>query len=483
MNTAETRARRSGEFAGEVRAERDAKVPGAHLSAVLATFAVDTPAEAIPASVSSWVKHLVLDAAGNAYASTRYEFAHRALTALRGLDEGQSIVIGMPARLTVRDAALMNGILIHGLDFDDTYLPGNVHLTASVVPTVLALGSRLNARGADVLTACTLGLEAGMRLAAAAKGAFLKAGFHPTGLCGAFASVLAASRLLRLDHAQTVTAQGLVLSSASGTMQSTQEGAWAKRMHPGLMASAAITAASLAREGFSGPKQTYEGKYGLFSCFMGQYAGDVDFDVVTDSLGSRWECTRTSIKLYPACFQSHAAMNAALELRREEGVDVQHIESIRARIANVAVPLVCEPLDEKRKPRDSYAAQFSLPYALACCFTRGHFGLEEIEESSFSDSSLLALAHKVSYEIDPDAGFPKYRSGEVIVKLKNGKEISRRKNILPDDPAPTEAIVGKFMENTRCSMSVARSHSIADVILNLDKAEAATILSDTLGGP
>lgn len=452
------------------------------LSAVLADFAARTPAEAIPANVRMWVKHLMLDAIGNAYASTRYEFAHRALTALQGLDEGEGCVIGMPARLTVRDAALMNGILIHGLDFDDTYLPGNVHLTASVVPTVLALGSRLNSSGADALAACALGLEAGMRLAAAAKGAFIKAGFHPTGLCGAFASVLAASRLWRLDHSQTVTAQGLALSSASGTMQPTQEGAWAKRMHPGLMASAAITAASLAREGFSGPKQAYEGKYGLYACFMGQHGGDVDFDAITDSLGSCWECTRTSIKLFPACFQSHAPMNAALELRQEEGVDVHDIESIRARIANVAVPLVCEPLDEKRQPRDSYAAQFSLPYALACCFARGRFGMQEIEQSSYSDPSLLALAQKVSYEVDPDAGFPKYRSGEVIVKLKNGKEVSRRKSILPDEPAQAAAIVRKFGENTQ-AMPPARSQAIADLILNIEDIESAKTLGTMLSEP
>ena len=61
------------------------------------------------------------------------------------------------------------------------------------------------------------------------------------------------------------------------------------------------------------------------------------------------------------------------------GLSPQDIESVRARIADVAVPLVCEPLEAKRKPLDSYGAQFSLPYALACCFTRGRFGIEEIE--------------------------------------------------------------------------------------------------------
>jgi 2-methylcitrate dehydratase PrpD len=224
----------------------------------------------------------------------------------------------------------------------------------------------------------------------------------------------------------------------------------------------------------------YEGKYGLFPCFLGKYADDADFAVITESLGSRWECTRTSIKLYPACFQSHAAMNAALELRRDEGVEVENIESIRARMAQAAVPLVCEPLDAKRKPHNSYAAQFSLPYALACCLTRGRFGLEEIEESAYSDPSLIALSHKVSYEIDPDAGFPKYRSGEVIVKLKNGREVSRRKSVLPDEPAPAEAIVGKFMENAKLAMSPARAHAIADLILNVQDIESTRALSAAL---
>ena len=144
------------------------------------------------------------------------------------------------------------------------------------------------------------------------------------------------------------------------------------------------------------------------------------------------------------------------------------------------MPLVCEPLDAKRKPDNSYAAQFSLPYALACCLTRGRFGLEEIEESAYSDPSLVALSHKVSYEIDPESGFPKFRSGEVIVKLKNGREVSRRKNVLPDEPAPAEAIVAKFMENTKFAMAPARSQSLAGTILNVEKIESVRTLAAAL---
>ena len=84
-------------------------------------------------------KHLMLDATGIAYASGRYDFAHKAMTAIAGLGgDGRVPVIGLPQRLPPRDAALVNGILVHGLDFDDTHTGGIIHATASMWPTVLA---------------------------------------------------------------------------------------------------------------------------------------------------------------------------------------------------------------------------------------------------------------------------------------------------------------------------------------------------------
>ncbi|MGZ8263119.1 MAG: MmgE/PrpD family protein, partial [Burkholderiales bacterium] len=34
---------------------------------------------------------------------------------------GQSVVIGTRERLPMRDAIVMNGVLVHGLDYDDTH--------------------------------------------------------------------------------------------------------------------------------------------------------------------------------------------------------------------------------------------------------------------------------------------------------------------------------------------------------------------------
>ena len=99
-----------------------------------------------------------------------------------------------------------------------------------------------------MLAAYIAGVEAGARISSATRGGLHAHGFHPTGVVGAFASTLAAGRLLGLDAAGLVHAQGIALSMASGSLQFIEDGAWTKRMHPGWAAQAAITAATFAAQ-------------------------------------------------------------------------------------------------------------------------------------------------------------------------------------------------------------------------------------------
>ena len=196
------------------------------------------------------------------------KFATRYTQATYALSEGQGerAVIGMAKRLAQRDAALLNGVLCHGLDYDDTHMTGIIHLTVSVLPTVLSLAGQRGASGADMLAAYIAGVETGARIASATRGGLHAHGFHPTAVVGAFASTLAAGRLLGLDAAQLVHAQGVALSMASGSLQFIEDGAWTKRMHPGWAAQAAITAATFAANGIQAPQAPYEGRYGFYRC-------------------------------------------------------------------------------------------------------------------------------------------------------------------------------------------------------------------------
>lgn len=452
------------------------------ISEKLAAFVHRYDADETPAIVSTRAKLLILDAIGIALASSTHDFAQSAFAAMRAFGSGDSDVIGMTEGLALRDAVLVNGTLVHGLDYDDTYLPGSVHLTASCVPVALGVAAFVNATGQDLLAACTLGLEIGARLGAAGKGGFLRAGFHATSVLGTFASALVAGRLMKFTPAQLVTAQGVALSMASGTMQPLQEGSWTKRMHPGWAGAAAVTAAFLARAGFTAPAAAYEGKFGLFACFEGEHARNSDPALATNALGEQWEFPRASIKLYPAGHQSHACMNAARKLTHEHKLTAENIESICALVAEPAIPLICEPLESKLKPDSSYAAQFSLPYAIACCVERGRFGLDEIEESAYTDPKLLSLARKFTYRVDPNSGFPKFRSGKVIVRLKDGRELSRRESIFPDEPAGEDEIVEKFMNNAKSVIPASRAYEIRETIMHVEELPNAFSLSRMLSG-
>ncbi len=451
------------------------------LSQQVAQFVASRTYDDIPPAVRERATLVMLDAIGTAFAASRYPFAPVALSALSSLGSGDSTVIGMGATLALRDAVVMNGILVHGLDYDDTYLPGSVHLSASCVPVVLGMGAHAKATGQEMVMATLLGLEISARIAAAAKGGFVNAGFHATGIAGVFGSAVAAGRLMKLDAAQHTLAQGVALSVTSGTLQPLQEGSWTKRLHPGWAGASGITAAAFARAGYVGPSQAYEGRFGLYTCFLGEHAAVAQPGLVVEGLGDTWEFTRTSIKLFPACHQLHAFMNAAITLAKEEIFSAQNVVSIRALICDAAVPLVCEPLASKLKPASSYSAQFSLPYSVACALMRGKFGLNEIEAPSYTDPELLKLAQKVSYEIDPNPGFPKSRSGEIIVNMKDGRELRCRDNIMPDDPASAEAIVAKFMHNTDGVLPRAKAEQVRDAVLGIERVLDAGEFVRTLG--
>ena len=458
---------------------------GATIAQTLAEFAAGLRPQDIPAPVLERAKYLILDAVGIACASTHYDFAHRALAAVTELSAGAGDmpVIGLPQRLLPRDAMLMNGILVHGLDYDDTHAAGVIHATASCLPCALGVGARIGASGLDALAAYIVGVEAGARLGAVAKGGFHQIGFHPTGLVGAFACALIAGRLYGTTAAQMAMAQGIALSVGAGSLEFLQDGAWTKRMHPGWAAVAGSTAASFARHGFVGPREAYEGRFGLFASHLGQYASNVDLSLATAGLGSTWEVSRVTVKPIPACHFTHACADAAAILREKHGLKPADIKSVRALVPAEVVKTVCEPVATKRKPQNSYDAQFSIPYIVATALARGSFGLQHLEESALADPAVLALANRVEYAVDPDSPFPRSYSGEVIVTTVDGRELRHREEVnrgAAERPISNGDVESKFMDNATLAVSRTRAAEIRDLVLAMDRMADIAELAEGL---
>jgi 2-methylcitrate dehydratase PrpD len=451
----------------------------------LARFTAQLGFERIPAAVIARAKHLMLDAVGIALASTGFDFAHRTLTAMHGLaGDGDTPVIGFPGLLPLRDAALVNGVLIHGLDFDDTHTGGVVHPTASLLPTVLAVGAHQGASGRAVIAAYIAGVEAAARLGAVARGGFHQIGFHPTGLIGAFACTLAAGKLMDLTAEQLVMAQGITLSAAAGSLEFLEDGAWTKRFHPGWTANAGITAAALAQQGFVGPKCTYEGRFGLYASHLQERYEPAELAVATRDLGEVWELMQVAVKPYPACHFTHACADAAIALKHEHGLETRAIEHIEALVPAEVVTTVCEPVANKRRPANAYDAQFSIPFIVAAALIHGRFTLAELTPEAICDPDILALAERVDYRVDPASGFPRYYSGELTLTTADGHNLRRREHMnrgCGDRPLSEYDILAKFRDNAGRAVSPERAAEIVEIMLGLDSAADVREVGRRLG--
>jgi len=453
--------------------------PPDHTALALSEFVHGLQLASVPAATRQRALHLMLDAVGCALAARQEDFALRlapAIASLSGGDGGASAsagasgVIGFERRLPQRDAIWLNGVLMHGLDYDDTHMAGVIHLTVGVLPAVLAVAAQCGASGAQALQAYIAGIEAGARIASVVKGGLHAQGFHPTGVVGAFSSALAAGKLLGLTAPQLLKAQGIALSLASGSLQFLEDGAWTKRLHPGWAAQAGVQAARLAAFDIPAPAAPYEGRYGLFHAYLStDLQAKADHSLGPAGLGRVWELDHIAVKPFPMCHFVHAAADAAIALRAQ-GVDTAQVERITAHMPAGTLPVVCEPLSAKRRPGSDYDAKFSLPYAVASGLLRGRLGLQELLPAAYTDPVALALMDRLTCVVDPTATFPRHYGASVSVLLKDGRTLVHHEPVNrghAERPLSNADVVQKFHDNATLHFSVAHAQAVQQQLLAL----------------
>ncbi len=419
----------------------------------------------------------ILDALGLGLAASVQDFGKSALAGALSMGaSGECSVIGRSERLEMRDAALVNGLLTHGLDFDDTHLASIIHATVTALPAALALGEKLDASGADMLAAFIAGAETGIRIGLAVDGGFHHTGHHATGMVSHFASAVTAGRLLGLSAAGITAAQGIAGSTASGIQVFLEEGAWTKRFHPGWGAVAGITAAHLAQADFKAPSRVYEGRFGLFQAHLhGQETKD---DELAKELGTVWHFGDTALKPYPVCHFIHGCADAAIDLHHE--IAGAEIVSVEALLGEPTLHIVCEPAEAKQRPTNEYEVKFSAQFVTAFCLLYGRFGLPDLLPAAIADAPALALARKVTCKADPDSRFPEYFSGGVTVTLADGRVLSRHVPInsgAGERALTPEQVAAKFMASASLAVSDGQAQRIRDAVMRLETMPVRALMA------
>lgn len=454
------------------------------LARTLARFVHGLTLDQVPARVQARARLHFADSIGVALAASGFEYARRACTGLAALGRGEHTVIGMRARLGLRDAVLMNGMLVHGLEYDDTAIRGRVHPSAFVVPCALGAAAAARVNGRELLAGYIAGLESSIRIGMAARGGFSRAGFNATSVVGAFGAALTAGKLFGLDPDALTAAQGIAFSAATGTREFAADDAWTKRFEAGWPAATGITAAALAREGFLAPSAPYEGKFGVFRTHLPEPASADALAAVTDALGSRWELEASLIKLRPSCYFNHPAINATLAIVQSHGLRPEHVDRVRVLLPEAAVDTVCEPRARKLAARDPAAAQFSVYYAVAASIARGRFTVDEYDDDALEDHGIRDLAQRVTWALDREGSFPAHYSGAVEITTTDGRTLTARENVnhgSPERPLAPGTVEAKFLANAGRVLPAARAEALLARLLALEAVEDVAELAGSLG--
>jgi 2-methylcitrate dehydratase PrpD len=276
-----------------------------------------------------------------------------------------------------------------------------------------------------------------------------KAGFHPTAVFGAIGAAAGVGAALGLNEKQLTDALGIAGSMASGIIEYLAEGTWTKRMHAGWAAQSGIRAALLAREGFVGPRTVFEGVHGLFHGFAHSTQGN--YEALTGDFGARWVIETLAFKPYPCGTMAHPFIDCAKKLSAQ-GIKPGDIREMVCETAEGIVHRLWEPLADKQRPNNGYAAKFSIPYLLATGLVRGDVGFEHFTEQTVHDPEVLAVAAKVKFVVDPNNPYPNAFTGHIRATLNDSRVVEVRQPHFrggASEPLTRQDIEAKFRLNVK----------------------------------
>jgi 2-methylcitrate dehydratase PrpD len=402
-----------------------------------------------PASVARQ-KDFLLDTLGVAVAGCHAPGVGEVVAMLKsmgGKAEARLLVDGQ--RLPSAHAAMANALMAHAVDFDDMHERAGVHVNVCVVPAALAVSEALGrVDGKRFLAAVVLGVDFVCRLALAVP---LLRGWHATTVLGIYGAALAAAKILGLSPKQTADALGIAYSQSAGTRQGRLEGALTKRLQPALAAKAGVWSALLAQAGISGPREIFEGDWGILRVYTADHSRAHQQDgvaVLLDRFGEKFLGDELSIKAYPCCKATHTSIEAVSQLMADNGLGAEEIDGVEIFVSPECYNTVGHPFEIRTDPQVD--AQFSIAYTVAAALQNRTVGLDDFREDAIRDKRRLALARRVRVTADPqlkDASSNVVNLGARVSLQARGRTFAARCDMAkghPQKPLGRADVVRKF---------------------------------------
>ena len=451
-----------------------------NLTQKLAEFVKNISLTDVPTDVIDCSKLVLLDTLGAMMAASAPKYSagkilKEHIKSLGGVEE--STIIGQGSKSSCVNAALVNGTLGYYCD-NEVYDPGTVmHTPAIIIPTCLAVGEREKADGRNFTVAFILGVEFGARVSSALNPRVLyDRGFHPSSIAGSIGAAVAAGRLVGLESNQFSIALGLAAQQTSGLL------AWkedfsenARPFNHSIAARNGLTAALLAKRGFGGPPDIFEGIYHIFRAYSKE--DECDPGKLTMDLGRKFSITELAFKRYSCCAFLHPGLDALSVIMDNHRLESEDIESIVLRFAKNGTELI-----DGTELR-SHSAQYIFPIAAL----DRKVMIDDIlyDRRSEPEVERLMAQTRVVGDEELDAGYPERYPSIVEVTTADGRTISERVDYAvgtPQNPFSREDIEKKFFELSGQVVEREVAEKIVALVGQIEQVEDINMLGKLLQG-
>ena len=453
-----------------------AAAPVSPLMTKLSAYMADAANKKLPDAVVERTKQAILDTFGAMISGAELPPGKFALNfAKLNPGERSSTIAASNLLCGPIEAALINGLLAHSDETDDTH-PGSLsHPGAAVLPSALAAGERFGASGERFLRAVALGYDIGPRVTAMLGKQEYMAQTHRSthAIAGTFGAAAAAGSLAGLSAQQMRWLLSYTAQSASGI------GSWQRDTQhieksfdfAGMAARNGVTAALLVQAGGTGVEDVLSGADSFIEAFKPMN----NPSMLTDGLGERYEIMRTDVKKWTVGSPIQAPLDALEALIKKNNFGSDQVQKVVVRVATHEATVV----DNREIP--DICLQHMIAVMLidkTASFRAAH------DVARMKDANVLKQRAKVTLVGDDalDKLLPK-RVAIVEVTLSDGKTVSERVDTVrgtSGNPMTREEMIAKARDLCVPLLGADKFNRLVERIFALETMKTITELRPLL---
>jgi 2-methylcitrate dehydratase PrpD len=452
-------------FVSQASAETDA---AKDVTRTLARYIVAAKPGDLSSPIRKEAARTLLNWVGCTVGGSRHETVGIAISALAPFaGPGQASILGRKERLDILNAALINGISSHVLDYDDTHSHNIVHPAGPVVSAILALSEQRPITGSDFVNALAIGVDVECRIGNSVYPKHYDAGWHITGTAGVFGAAAAGGKLLGLSEQQMLWALGLAATQPVGLQE--MFGSMTKSFHPGRAAQNGLTAALLASKNFTSSEQSLEAKYGWANVVSTAH----NYDDITKKLGESSELLKNTYKPFACGVVMHATIDGCIQLRNENKLTADDISSVELKVH----PLVMQ-LTSKKTPQTGLEGKFSIYHAASVALVEGAGGIAQFSDRAVRDRMIVSLRDHVSTVVDSSLHEDQVR---ITLTRKNGSRLEKFVEHAVgslDHPMSDNDLEAKFSGLTMAVLSNQQQRRLMDLCWKVEGLPKVAVIAE-----